>query len=82
MPSMLTRILAAILEAVDATRDDGVPDGPLYMMLQSLLGSAWSLDVHTKVIAGMVMEGLLTNTHDVLRVTEKGRKLLKAGGVW
>lgn len=64
---MIRRIIDAILTAVEAAGDKGVFDGQLYIMLQSILGEVWTLDVHTSVIGTMVSTGQLTNTNHLLR---------------
>lgn len=68
MPRALTKILAVIIETVAEVGE--VPDGVLYTLLQSALGSAWSIDVHTTVVNELVASGRITKTNHVLRIGE------------
>ncbi len=62
----LARIVDVVLEAIKAAGSQGIPDGQLYMMLQSTIGPRWSLNVHQQVIEALVVTGKITNTGHLL----------------
>ena len=75
MSSALTKILVVIVETINEVGE--VPDGHLYVLLQSALGTQrWSFDVHTAVIGELVASGKLVKNNHVLTVSDEVKKLL------
>ncbi len=66
----LMNIINTVLEAIQEAGPEGIPDGKLYMMLQSILGERWTLQVHTNVI-GMLVEAEKITNHGHLLVAKK-----------
>ncbi len=68
----LTRIVVLVEEAVQTAGPMGIPDGQLYMLLQSTIGQSWTLGIHQQVIGALVDAGKITNTNHLLKA-KKGK---------
>ena len=60
------KIAAAVLDAIEAAGPGGIPDGHLYMMLQTIVGQQWNLQVHQAMIEALVETGKITNHNHLL----------------
>ena len=65
----MAAIEGIVADTINEAGSNGIPDGHLYMYLQSALGEKWTIDVHTSVISSLVA---------AKKITKRGHLLLPA----
>lgn len=62
----LVALTGTVLEAIRAAGSQGIPDGHLYAMLQSVAGERWTLNFHQQVIGALVDAKKITKKNYLL----------------
>lgn len=71
--SILQRTIAVLYECIRDAKEStfgGLPNGHLYMTVMTALPEL-SFDAYTNIIAFLKREGYITETHNLLQITEK-----------
>lgn len=62
----LLQLIDTVYQMIKLKGPDGMPDGHLYVMLQSKMGERWTLSFHQQVIGLLVDAGKITNKNHLL----------------